>query len=285
MKLFGHSAVPPLWAGLFDDAALFPPASLGMIDAVAQHGRHRHAWYSDAVGYFVCRSDQLTALDAAAQHARFSEANVAVTVPDGIAAAKKARESAAEYGWIHLKSLEVPVGADEAVAAAHVLAPLTGHGCVGYLELPVAAVTMELASTLKTTGVGLKLRCGATATTPVPTAEVLASALHALTGSGVLFKVTAGLHHAVQGVDSDTGQPHHGFGNLLCAVDVLQTRGDDLTARTWLESSDAAAVAAHLHALSPHRVQALRGQLRSIGTCSIAEPLDDLVALGLLKRP
>lgn len=284
MKLFGHSAVPPLWAGLFDDAALFPPASLPMINAVAEHGRHRHAWYSDAVGYFVCRFDALHELDAAAQHARFSEANVAVTVPDGIAAAKQARESAAEYGWIHVKSLEVPVAADEAVAAALVLAPLTGHGCVGYLEVPVAAVTMELASALKTTGIGLKLRCGATGTTPVPTADALTAALHAVIGSGVLFKVTAGLHHAVRGVDSDTGQTHHGFANLLCAVDVLQTRGDDFTARTWLESSDVVAVAAHLHALSPHRVQALRGQLRSIGTCSISEPVEDLVALGLLKR-
>lgn len=42
--------VPRLFAGLVDDAAVFPPGSAALSDAVIAHRRHRTAWYADLVG-------------------------------------------------------------------------------------------------------------------------------------------------------------------------------------------------------------------------------------------
>ena len=40
--------------GLFDDASLFPPASLALPEAVAGYVRHHSAWYRAMAGPFVC---------------------------------------------------------------------------------------------------------------------------------------------------------------------------------------------------------------------------------------
>ena len=42
--------VPPLFAGLVDDAAVFPPGSATLTDAVISHRAHRMAWYNSLVG-------------------------------------------------------------------------------------------------------------------------------------------------------------------------------------------------------------------------------------------
>ncbi len=44
-------------------------------------------------------------------------------------------------------------------------------------------------------------------------------------------------------------------------------------------------VAAAVGALAPERLRAARARFTSFGTCSIAEPVEDLVALGLLGAP
>ena len=40
----------PLFAGLFDDAALFPPGDLPLAEAVPAHRGHRTAWYAGRSG-------------------------------------------------------------------------------------------------------------------------------------------------------------------------------------------------------------------------------------------
>ena len=55
----------PVFRGLFDDASLFPPASLAMADAVAGHLRHQAAWYREMSGPLVCADTKITELSAA----------------------------------------------------------------------------------------------------------------------------------------------------------------------------------------------------------------------------
>lgn len=286
MKLFGHGSgeIPPLFHGLFDDAALFPPASTPMTQAVARHGDHKHAWYSAAVGWFVTPSSRLAELDTAAQHKRFSDTNIALTVPGGPGDVASARHAAGEYGWLHVKALEVPLLDGDLASATASLAAHNGHGTQVFVEIPPDRLTMDSASALKAAGLGLKLRTGGTVPEAFPSAQVLASALAAACHSGVRFKVTAGLHRALPHHDPVTGLDHHGFASLLCAVDVLQTGGSSDDALLWLSSTDGAEVTRRLSGLSSARTAAIRAQLASIGTCSITEPVDDLVSLGLLRH-
>jgi hypothetical protein len=94
----------------------------------------------------------------------------------------------------------------------------------------------------------------------------------------VAVKCTAGLHHAVRHTDPATGFEHHGFLNVLAACAALAA-GE--AAEPWL-LADAETLAT---GWSPDRVARARAVFTSFGTCSVLEPIDDLVTLGLLPAP
>ena len=51
--------VPPLFAGLVDDASLLPPGIIGFPEALAAHAKHRRTWYSGLVGALLVPSSQV----------------------------------------------------------------------------------------------------------------------------------------------------------------------------------------------------------------------------------
>ena len=58
--------VPPLFAGLVDDASLLPPGIVGSPEALDVHRKHRHAWYGGLVGAVLVPSS-LVDFDLSAQ--------------------------------------------------------------------------------------------------------------------------------------------------------------------------------------------------------------------------
>ena len=95
------------------------------------------------------------------------------------------------------------------------------------------------------------------------------------------FKCTAGLHNALRHTGAD-GFEHHGFVNVLIAtriafdgasaddvVATLEERVPEVVLETWRAQGDDA-------------MQRARRWFTSFGSCSVAEPLDDLTALGLV---
>ena len=79
--------------------------------------------------------------------------------------------------------------------------------------------------------------------------------------------------------DPATGLAHHGFLNVLLAVWAARTGADPVE---QLAVEDPGTVAERAGALSAAEVAGVRRQLRSIGTCSVDEPLADLHLLGLV---
>ena len=73
----------PIFRGLFDDASLFPPASLPVADAVAGHLRHQAAWYCEMSGPFVCADTKITELSAVLTAAGVAELDLALVLPGG----------------------------------------------------------------------------------------------------------------------------------------------------------------------------------------------------------
>ena len=53
-----------LFAGLVDDAALFPPGNAPMATALAEHARHRSSSYAGLVGPFLCPATRVEELRA-----------------------------------------------------------------------------------------------------------------------------------------------------------------------------------------------------------------------------
>jgi hypothetical protein len=119
-----------------------------------------------------------------------------------------------------------------------------------------------------------KIRCGGAST---PSVEELAAFVRCCREDGVLFKATAGLHHAYP---TEVGE--HGFLNLLAAAvfgdeenALRASRGAfalDAESFRWDGRSAGADELAHVRTTLMH----------SIGSCSFFEPVGELHDLGIL---
>jgi hypothetical protein len=119
-----------------------------------------------------------------------------------------------------------------------------------------------------------KIRCGGAA---IPSVEEVATFIRRCRDAQILFKATAGLHHAYP-----TGAGEHGFLNLLGAVvfgDEEDALGEgpgafdlDVESFRWNGRAADAAQLANVRATLFH----------SIGSCSFFEPVGELEELGIL---
>lgn len=276
----GIPPLSPLFSGLFDDAALFPPGNAAMPDAVRGHAGYRQDWYAGLVARFVCPAGRLPELDAALAAAGLGSPEVSMTVPGGADGLAAALAAAGERPQLRLGAVELPVSAAELPGALDDLGRAARGGIDVFAEVPVAEVTTDLAAQLRAAGLGLKLRTGGATAAAFPAAGPLGAALQAAVAAGVRFKCTAGLHNAVAHDDPATGWSHHGFVNVLLAVHAAQT-GRAAPAEV-LADRDAAALAERARTLSPAEVADVRARFTSIGSCSILEPLTDLIDLKLV---
>jgi hypothetical protein len=193
-----------LLTGLFDHAAMFPPASLPLDEALAEDDRARaseHAWL---LGRFV--------------------------VPDGVV--------------VDDRDLAI-VGAGR-----------ERQGDVVYVEGET------------------KLRCGGARIPPV---DEVAAFVRGCRERRVVFKATAGLHHAYP---TDAGE--HGFLNLLAAA-TFGDEEDALRAPRGSFELDERSFRWRSREAGPDELVRVRGTLfHSIGSCSFFEPVGELEELGIL---
>jgi hypothetical protein len=143
-----------------------------------------------------------------------------------------------------------------------------------YVETPLDDGLEDRLDRLAELGLRAKVRCGGAA---VPDVEGLARFIRACRERELVFKATAGLHHAVR------TRREHGFLNLLAAV----TFGDE---ENVLSEDDPAAFALDRDGLSWRGRRAAaselasvrRTRLHSIGSCSFVEPVEELEGRGVL---
>lgn len=258
---------------LFDDAALFPPCAMALDDAVHAHRAHREAPYADLVGPLVVGSSHLEALASLGVRDRLDLVafDLAVVVP-GAAGAVAALDTAHRYG-LHVVALEVSHTTPDALAST------LGEpaGVTTYVELPRGPAAVEAAAALAGTPYRGKIRTGGVEATMHPDERELAATVYALVRAEVAFKATAGLHHALRNTDPVTGFEQHGFVNLLVAAEAAALGADVTEVAGVLAERDARSLP-ELSALPEHSL------LRSVGTCSISDPVNDLLALDLVDR-
>lgn len=277
--------LPALFAELLDDAGLYPPASLDLPQAVRAHAGHRLSWYADLLGPFVCNAGRLAALDAEVARLAVEPLDVAVVVPDGIAAVTASVEAIASRGRLRLRSLEVPLGADRLAEAVRVLGPLVERQVTVYVEIPVVRVSERDVHQMCAAGLRLKLRTGGTTIDAFQTEDELAAPIVKCAAELLPFKCTAGLHNAVRHRDVNNGFEHHGFLNVALAARTAAATGSLAATSVALAERDASAVAAAVRALGASGVAAVRELFASFGTCSIDEPVADLISMGLVHAP
>ena len=233
---------------LIDHAPLFPPASLALPEALEEDRRARESLHAFMLGRFVCPASRV---------AELPDVGRGVSAVLDAAAPVEAR----------VEALEVPPRA--------AVPDLSGPPEV-YVELPLDRDLDERLDELAGRGLRAKVRCGGAS---VPGVEELARFVRACRERGVVFKATAGLHHAV------ARDGEHGFLNLLAAAVFGDEEGAlseqdasafalDEDAFSWREREASVAEVSH----------ARRELLHSVGSCSFFEPVEELEALGALPR-
>ncbi|SBT88953.1 hypothetical protein GA0115233_10062 [Streptomyces sp. DI166] len=270
--------IPPVLAGLFDDAAVFPPGSLPLEQAVAAHEAHRRGAHGDLVGAFVLAAKDVGRL--AELTAGLPEGSFALSVTVALPGVADAVAAARRVPAVRLAGLEVAVPdgvAAEAVVPA-LRAALGDDDLTVFVEVPRDTRREPLLASLAGTPYLAKFRTGGVRADLYPDEHELASAVLAAVRAGVPFKATAGLHHALRNTDPETGFEQHGFLNLLLATDAALKGADEAEVARLLAERDGGRIAERVRALTPE----VREVFRSFGTCSVAEPATESAALGLL---
>jgi hypothetical protein len=285
------------FAALVDDAAVFPPESTPVPDAVRAHAGHRAAWYSGLVGGFVCPDTRLTELQAALDDAADDAPDplgVTLTISGGAGAVGPALTWVQRDERLRLTGLEVALRDEDDLAhnAARMTTVLRDapDDVTAYVELPrlhgtsVPAGWAAALDEVAAAGLRVKFRTGGLDHDAFPTAPELAEVITASLDRETPFKCTAGLHHAVRHTDQRTGFEHHGFLNVLLATRALFDGASGADAEKLFEQRDSAVVGEQVRALGDDAVRSTRQWFTSLGSCSVLEPVEDLVALGLIGK-
>lgn len=294
--------VPSWLTGLVDDAAIFPPGNSPLPESVAAHREHRTAPYAALVGPFVVSDTRLPdLLDEVSDDVE--PLPVSVVVNGGAGALEPAVRWATRSGALSLRSLEIVLRDDDTGAIVHnarrILTAVDQLLATGDLasEVPVYVEPPRLYGAPPTPGwLGaldeiaaadhrLKFRTGGADADAFPAAHELAASIEAALDREVAFKCTAGLHNAVrhrvtEGFERPVDQ--HGFLNVLLATRAtLDSAGIDEAAAV-LERHDPEQVTAALREVGEPGLESARRWFTSFGSCSVLEPLEDLIDLDLL---
>lgn len=305
MTVSQRSVADAAFGALVDYAGLFPPAALSMHAAAEAYAAARagaHAWM---LGRFIVpasRLDELAAVEPAPSPERsvILDADrdprawfdaIGATIA-GVAARRDRPIGAFEVALPALLSRR-----DSYDAAVGQLRALLDRAALGalpvYLEAPRTPAWQDRLESymqvLRRYGFGAKVRCGGLDAAAFPSVDELAAFVTAAATEGVRYKATAGLHHPVRHHDATLDLPMHGFLNILIAA-LLAATGDAGDVRAVLAEDDARAFvfAATELRWRGHRFSAAdvarvrRDAFVAYGSCSFAEPVDDLVALGAI---
>jgi hypothetical protein len=229
-------------ARLIDHAPLFPPASLDMASAVAEHARARATEQSWMLSRFVCPASRLAELAATMAPADAPALSVVLDGGDW-------RDTA-----FRVEAVEMVGVSKEELADVDT-----------FCEVPLDEGWRDTLAAVAAVGAKAKLRCGGAR---VPTIEEVAAFVVAARAAGVEWKATAGLHHPVR------SEREHGFLNLLMAAARAEAGADEAELRSVLGERDPAALR--------DAAERPRRRFVSIGSCSFSEPVEDLQALGIL---
>ena len=291
--------VPDYLRALVDDAAIFPPGNSPLPAAVAAHRDHRAASYAELLGSFVISDVRLAELLQGATGSTSDPLPVTVVVQGGAGAIGPAVAWATGSDALDLRSIEIALRGSDTGDLPHnarrivtALDQLVADGALGdevtvYVEAPrqygaepghgwLAALDEIAAANHR-----LKFRTGGAETDDFPSADELAASIAAALDRELRFKCTAGLHNALRHRDEETRLEHHGFLNVLLATRASLDGASRTEVSGVLEMADPDAVS-RLVADAEDGLAGARPWFTSFGSCSVLEPLEDLIALDLL---
>jgi hypothetical protein len=279
---FGNvsTMVPPLYAGLVDDASLLPPSPIGLPDAVAKYDEHAGSWYASLIGSLLVPASIVGAGPLPRARAGLIGD---VTISSLPATVEKLRAAGLDVEHVEASVARRGEDPQPGLSALRDFATVQGDLRV-YAEIPLSwGLLSALDSVAEARAGGLaiapKFRVGGLAAELFPTPVELAAVICACRDRELPFKLAAGLRHATRHTDPETGFTHHGFLNVLIAS-VVAAEGGEVA-----EVAEALAATHPVPLVEPARAHrdVSRPLFAGFGGANVVEPLTELVRLGLIN--
>lgn len=301
----GEPAAPlrALLTGLIDYAGLFPPAGLGMEDAVRNYASYvngEHSAYSWMLGRFILPAARLgefrDAVERTGVDARDWRLSVLASAAD--------REQI--EGWTDRHQGGTPADAQidtlEIRAATAEEIKQAAQAFAGRYQLYFEIPPQSWSALLQTVGVAharAKIRTGGETPAAIPPEGSVLQFLRLARERRLVFKATAGLHHPLRATQRLTYQEDspravmHGFVNVFAAAALLFNEPKQSQEAAWIlaeRDADAITMDGDMMTWQNSSVTLSTQQIRearerfsiSFGSCSFVEPIADLRALGWL---
>ncbi len=299
-----NGALRAMLEGVIDYAGLFPPAKLGMAEAVDEYLQTTQAPEKWLVDRFACSAGKLSDL-AVELTEHPEEPFIPVSVIGSVSPDQKHWRPGIEHDAQEMTKFQQAAENHAEIQAYEVRFPDHQHieECVRdmrqftnidlFAELPWGPEMNEsLAALAELEVTAAKVRTGGLEASAFPSASELAGFIQQCVQLDLTFKLTAGLHHPLPTQDPETGATMHGFLNVLVA-NALALK-DDLSRKEVEEillETDPKALAFkrdgftwHGRPITLEDAENSRTLLVSFGSCSVREPLEELGRIGLLEK-
>lgn len=284
------TALQSLLAGFFDYAGLYPPASLSLRSAANNYLDYARGKHASVLGRFIINLDRLDELRSIVGEDALKDFRLSVIASD--ISALDVFSNHIEMG-VPIEALEIKCAEPETIQEIATRVP---SAVKMYVEVPFDSKTAAVVKVIANVGARAKIRMGGVVPGAFPSVSDVVRTLKMFAKLRVPFKATAGLHHPIRSSQPLTYDPQsaretmHGFLNLVCASAVLYFGGQESDAEEVLRDEDLMAWQMDHGSLRWRHLSWTQDQIStlrlaffiSIGSCSFAEPICDLEALGWL---
>ncbi|MEQ1822424.1 MAG: hypothetical protein ABL949_07935 [Fimbriimonadaceae bacterium] len=294
------ASLEALLDGVIDYAGLFPPAGLSMLPALQEYLAHLEDDEQLLVNRFVCPTARLAELVETMKliNADFEFGVTAIGSGGGdvdtFAACCRADADAIKVfedtcqarSWVEAYETKIPNAPLSSILKA--LRPI--DQAEWFLEVPLNEKLSDVLSEIAVSeAASAKARTGGLEKAAFPSAAALAGFIKECMDLNLPFKLTAGLHHPIPCDDAETGGAMHGFLNVTTAAALIEdmdlNRAEverlllDRDPRNF--SFDDDGIEWRGQTASLDSIGQARMLFAGFGSCSVAEPVEDLRHLGL----
>lgn len=281
---------------MVDYAGLFPPAKLGIREAMMNYAQAQIAPCAWMLGRFVLsasRLDEFEALLPELEESQTSQWSLSVLLSQDVATEMEKVRSLNNPNLV-VSSLEFPTLPPTEIER---ILPHLPIGVDSFFEIPLRENPEPYLAVLQHKGVAAKVRTGGITAEAFPKVSQLCDCIFAFAEAQIPFKATAGLHHPLRGQHRLTYEPDspstvmHGFLNLFVLAALVYWQ--KVNPEEGLELLEASSLEEFKfkedgifwrdRQLNFSEIETARQQFfRSFGSCSFEEPIHDLKNLNLL---
>lgn len=280
---FGVKAERPtgriLFRGLFDDAAVFPPALTPLPEAVTDHVARQSCSYADLVGPLLLPASAIG--DLLDFEHPWLELALVGRPGTNLALVGEALSRLRERPGLTVIGVEIGWSPEWHQA--------TRWGAPCSVEVPRGAKLECALSDLQAHAddpnpLQAKFRTGSTPEQPPPTSTDLAIFIRACVDHDLSFKLTGGLRHAISQTTS-ASQDRFGFLNVIAATRWALAHGAEVPEmESLLSERDPVPILNIITRMSEADASVVRAFFTSYGCCAVLDPIGELAGLRLIRE-